>query len=106
MTKFQTKMRISMPVQNTAVIGGLSVRIGKRVWSVKSLGDASAWFCAARDDFGEGASNTPIPLLCRDGVPFVYLLQQKMLESSTERVVIARQGQPHLLPAFGLRRQK
>jgi hypothetical protein len=71
-------MRLSLTAQSTdAVIGGLSVRIGKRSWSVESLEDASAWFVEARKRWSAmgsgGASKTPMPRLCRDGEPFAHI---------------------------------
>ncbi len=51
----------------------LTLRVGSRTYPVESVEDASRIFVAARDKFGEGASNTPTPLLVRDGKVIGYV---------------------------------
>lgn len=41
----------------------LTMVVGKRRYSVSSLAEASAMFCAARDKAGTGASRTPTPMV-------------------------------------------
>jgi len=51
----------------------LTLRVGSRTYPVESVEKASRIFVAARDKFGEGASNTPTPLLVRDGKVIGYV---------------------------------
>jgi hypothetical protein len=44
-----------------------SMRVGRKVYPVASLAEASRLFCAARDAHGEGASRTPVPVIFRNG---------------------------------------
>jgi hypothetical protein len=50
-----------------------SMRVGRKVYSVASLADASRLFCAARDAHGEGASRTPLPIILRNGAEWGHI---------------------------------
>jgi hypothetical protein len=45
------------------VTATLTLKIGRRAYSVPSYADASRMFCAARDKSGLGASRVPTPLI-------------------------------------------
>jgi hypothetical protein len=42
------------------------LRVGGKAYEVASLAQASQMFCIARDKNGQGASNTPSPLIVDD----------------------------------------
>jgi hypothetical protein len=44
----------------------LFLKVGRKLYEVASLKEASEKFCAARDASGEGASETPIPLIVHE----------------------------------------
>lgn len=50
------------------------LEIGSKQFQISSLAEASRMFSAARDEFGEGASRTPSPLIVDEhGVVIGYI---------------------------------
>jgi hypothetical protein len=50
------------------------IQVGARRYPIASFAQASQMFCAARDEAGEGASNTPTPLIvdeCGETIAYV-----------------------------------
>lgn len=50
-----------------------AMRLGRKVYPVRSLADASRIFCAARDAYSDGASSTPLPIILRNGVQWGHV---------------------------------
>ena len=55
-------LRNVLPLANKAMF----LQIGGKVYQIASFAQASQMFCIARDRHGEGASNTPSPLIVDD----------------------------------------
>jgi hypothetical protein len=62
----------AMPAPETAP-AVYSMRVGRKVYPVASLAEASRLFCAARDAHGEGASRTRLPVILRNGAEWGHV---------------------------------
>lgn len=58
-------LRNVLPLENN-LIKAMFLRVGGKAYQVVSFAQASQMFCIARDKNGEGASNTPSPLIVDD----------------------------------------
>jgi hypothetical protein len=58
-------LRMALPLANSS-IRAMFLQVGGKAYQVVSFAQASQMFCIARDQHGEGASNTPSPLIVDD----------------------------------------